>query len=1105
MRPVTFQKVAVWLLVLVLGAGFAPLRAFAQQPTGSVQGDVTDPQGAIVPGASVSIANKGTGFERTQTTKSDGSYRFQQLPPGEYTVTITAQGFKRSVVDHVTVAVGQSTPLDVALTIGGVGETVEIQAGEAGIDREDNTIDGVVNTVQIANLPLNGRNFLDLARLEPGAESVDGGGFDPTKANYTGVSLGGAAGRSTQISIDGGSVVDNVVGTTVQNFSQEIISEFQVGISNQDVSSGASSTGTINVITKGGSNDFHGNGYIYYRDDQYAAFPALNRLVDGDRSDAFAPFEARRVQFDREQLGGSIGGPLVKDKAFFFFNTEYNNQDSVSIFNIPDGRIVGFNGVGGQPFNELLLTARIDVTLSDNNKLFGRYSHDDNDQIAPFGPGTGIVPRDTASGIFSSHSQFNQNRSDGVVIGLTSVLTQNLVNDFRYNYNDFKNDIQPDPAASPNSPAIWLLNPDTTWRSGTNYITPQITIQKRNQLRDDVSWNVGSHSIRFGGNYERTAISGQFAFAKPARIRVYGPAFTGATLATEEDFLNAPVRDISMGIGSDILPFDNPGGATINHRTQLYVNDSWKLHPRFTLNYGVAYRYDSNLYNSELPRPSQIAGVFGKGTAAPETDKNNLGPRVGFAWDVAGDAKTVIRGGVGMYYDTTIDNLRLFEGADVSPPGAELFLVGFDIRSNLLPGGDGRFGTAPGNSSGFLTLRDALALIGPVRSELEARTFAVSAPTSIEAFHAISGPLFSTEFELPYSIQYSIGLQRELPYDMVLQADFNYRKSVHEVLVYDVNRAEAVDRFGNSLALIPDPFGEGPIAIPYADSSGFSVYKAFFLRVDKRFTNNWQFVASYTLSSLNAFGGDSLGLGDAPTNLFDLRQDFGPAGLDRRHRFVFSTLYDFPRYNGDNWLAKGFLDGWSASVISTHYSGLPYSAFLPDFVDLSGTGTFVSYLPGAGPGQIGRDINSVDQLNSIISAYNQSRAQYAASVDRDGTPLDFYGTPLRELSLLPADTPIGGDSVISQDIRLTKKFAFGENMHLDLIFEGFNIFNVANLRSVNDTTIPAKEDVEGFENDPTNYGNLKYNFTTFRPASRQTSVFGTGGPRAFQFAVKFVF
>ena len=200
-----------------------------------------------------------------------------------------------------------------------------------------------------------------------------------------------------------------------------------------------------------------------------------------------------------------------------------------------------------------------------------------------------------------------------------------------------------------------------------------------------------------------------FDFAKPARIRIYD---IGQPLNTEADFLNSPVRDISMGIGSGVLPFNTPGGKTINHRFQFYGADTWKLTNRFTINYGLSYRFDTNLWNHDQGRPASIAPLFGKGTAPSPRDNNNFSPRVGFAWDVAGNGRTVVRGGFGMYYDTTIDNLRLFERADLGKPGSELFLVGADIHSALLPGGDARFGSAPG-ATGFLTLAQALALVAP--------------------------------------------------------------------------------------------------------------------------------------------------------------------------------------------------------------------------------------------------------------------------------------------------------------------------------------------------------------------------------------------------------
>ena len=269
----------VLMFFLALCTGLVAVVAFAQQPTGSIEGTVTDAQGAVVQNAAISLRNVATNSTRSGTTSDNGHYRLSEVAPGTYEVKVSATNFKTSVVSDVTVGVGQNVPLDVHLEIGGASETVTVPGGgEVQIDRTDNAVAGVVNTRQIQNLPLNGRNFLDLAQLQPGTEKVDGANFDPTKANYTGVSIAGQAGRSTQITVDGGSVVDNIVGTTTTNFGQEIVQEFQLGISNYDLSTGASATGSVNVISRSGSNEFHGNGYLYMRNSKWAAFPGLSRL-----------------------------------------------------------------------------------------------------------------------------------------------------------------------------------------------------------------------------------------------------------------------------------------------------------------------------------------------------------------------------------------------------------------------------------------------------------------------------------------------------------------------------------------------------------------------------------------------------------------------------------------------------------------------------------------------------------------------------------------------------------------------------------------------------------------------------------------------------------
>ena len=1057
-------------IMFALCSAFFVLSITAQEPVGAIEGTVRDPQSAIVQGAEVTLRNISTNATRTVQSNDDGRFNFTQVRPDIYELRVAATGFKQTLVSNVVVEVGRTTPADVTLEIGVGTETVTVTGGgEAQVDRTDNAVSGVVSPRQIQNLPLNGRNFLDLAQLQPGVEKIDGGNFDPTKANYTGVSIAGQAGRSAQIAVDGGSVVDNVVGTTVQNFSQEIVQEFQLGISNFDISTGASSTGSVNVITKSGTNNFRGNVFSYFRDDKFAAFPSLIRLVEGEG----IPPAARTnvIPFDRQQFGGTIGGPIVKDKAFFFFSYERNNQDGASLFT--PLQAPSFSGFTLNPFDETLLTGKVDWNINTNNRFSGRYSFNDNLQQTPFPVGAGIVPRDSASGIFQSNDQIVFNRSHGFVANWSSILTPSVTNNFVYNFSDFENRIDP---AVEDVPEIRLL-PGQIWRSGTNAITPQATLQRRNQFRDDVTWIKGDHTFRFGGNYERTSVGGLFQFAKPGRIRLFGPGSAGVPqteFSTEADFLNAFVRDISFGVGDPNLPFNSPDGNTINHRLSVYGGDSWKINSNFSFNYALSYRIDSNLWNHDQSRPAVVAPLFGKGTAPSPKDTNNFAPRVGFAWDVGGNGKTIIRGGFGMYYDNTIDNLRLFERADLGPAGAELFLVGTAVQAPVTLaglGGDGQF------TLGQVTLAQMLALLPQVRAEVEANSFNCTLPTSIECFGAVSGPLFSTEFQVPYSLQYSIGLQRELPWNMLLQADFNYRKGVHEVIVYDINRHDDVV---NGPVL---PTSALNSVVPYADSSGFSTYQAMLLRVDRRFSNGFQFTGSYTLSRFKAFGGDTLGLGAAPTDLLNLRADFGPAGLDRTQRFVFSAIYELPWYkNSSSQWKKQLLGGYTVSMISTAFSGLPQSVFLPGFADLTGTGTFASYLPGTGPGSIGRSIKTVDELNALIRQYNSTIAG----------GFDPQGTPLVALAELPADTQIGTDSVISQDIRLTKAFRFNENVKLDLIGEVFNLFNIANLTNVGNFTLAPQ-------------GTPADQITTLRPTQRATSVFGTGGPRAFQFGLRFTF
>jgi hypothetical protein len=351
----------------------------------------------------------------------------------------------------------------------------------------------------------------------------------------------------------------------------------------------------------------------------------------------------------------------------------------------------------------------------------------------------------------------------------------------------------------------------------------------------------------------------------------------------------------------------------------------------------------------------------------------------------------------------------------------------------------------------------------------------------------VSGPLFSSNFQVPYSLQYSIGVQRELPWNMLLQVDYNYRKGLHEVVFYDVNQASSVA--GPRLADFSAP-------VPIIDSSGFSTYSGLLARLDRRFQHGFQLTASYALSSFKAFNADSLGLGGNATDLNNLRADFGPAGLDRRHRMVVSAIWELPFFkNESSYWKKNVLGNWNVSLISTAFSGVPESVFLPNNLDLSATGTFTSYLPGTGPGSIGRSVHSVGELNALIRTFNQNINSLPNTTPCAGSPTarcDLQGLPVLRLAELPSNTQFGGDPLVSQDLRVTKTVSFGEKYRLQLIGEVFNLFNIANLVNVNDLVLPVE-------------GTPASDITTLKPTQRSNSIFGTGGPRAFQFGARFNF
>jgi hypothetical protein len=1109
-------KYRLFLLTLALFSLAARMTfpVMAQNPTGSIRGVVKDQQGAVILNATVTVANKATGAARTARPGSDGIYAVENLPAGDYEVKVEAEGFATQNI-AVVVQVGSTTSGDANLRPGAKGEVIDVVADAPIIDKLNYKIDGVVGRKQIETLPLNGRNFLQLALLEPGVsvEAVDNPGTSPN--NFFRVSVAGASQALTRISVDGATINDRVTGGTSQNFSQESVQEFQISTFNYDISTSVTSVGSINVISRSGTNDLHGSAFMYYRDHNMAAYPALQRnpreAVDPSLKEPF---------FARRQMGGSIGGPIKKDRVFFFFNYEHQNQDGVVPISNNHPIFSQFDTAFPQPLDFDQANLKVDFKVNDKNNAFIRFSTDNNDNF------------NSANGVFlPSNWVATKNVSTQALGGLTTIFTNQIVNDFRYSYSFYSGRLKiPTDECKDPVYCIGVGGPriGTTLSNlgiGNNLNTPQNRVLRTYQLTDTLSWQKGAHGIRVGGEWEHFYGQGHWAYLEPAFVTLWDPlhilAFVAGTggvnspffplynalptslklnatgtgpavpglLPTYADILRLPLAGFATGVGNPGQPQPfNFETASHNNRYRIFAGDQWRIHPRLTLNFGVAWVYEDNVLNHDFDRPAYLSPLLGGDLSAPKRDKNNFDPTVGFAWDIKGNGKTVVRGGGGIYHDSNLFWTRLNERAYTGPSGNGRYIIPGTLF-NL------QFASFPTAYSGANLAQQlpglraqAQALLGN-GTNIAVRGIQAVKTTGEQGF----GGLFDPNMVVPYAANASIGIQRELAHNLVVQADFVLRRSLkfgglHDTFIVDrnrFNRAAITQLLPNGRGstapnpVIPvcsgaqslDPAAQcstGPIAISQ-NGANFR-YTGLHIKVDKRYSDRYLFTASYALSKFVGFNG----LGNGVYNLDDFYEADDYQSSDRRHRFTFSGVVELPDYKGGNRFMRGLANRWQVSLINQMVSKPPLQLFISG-VDLNGDGTNGLILPGATFRAFGRTFDKND-VRKLVNDYN---TKFPTAVTGKRTLRDQVIPSIT----LPADFD-NGDTFISQDIRLTRIIAISEKVHLQLIGEGFNVFNISNLSGYSGTLNGA------------NFGIA---------SSRAGGVFGSGGPRAFQVAARLQF
>jgi carboxypeptidase family protein len=763
--------------------------------TGSIVGTVTDPSGAVVSGAKVTITNTATGQIIDQTTNASGAFNSGAVSPGTYKVAVSNKGFSTTSTT-VNVQVGNTATANIKVQVGQESQTIEVQAATLAVNTEQATVQGVLNSNQIENLPVNGRNFLDLAQLEPGVQIQDGQNFDPTKAGYSSISFGGRFGRTARINVDGVDVSDETVGTTTADIPASAIDEFQLSQSSLDLSNDLTSSGAVNVTTKSGTNAFHGEAFEFLRDHTFDA------NVPGGTDNPF----------QRHQFGGKIGGPIVKNKAFFFLDGERTKQDSFAAVLVDQGGpLQGFSGGFSQPFRETNLLGRLDYDLGHGAKAFYRYSYFANLLAATFGLGYQVY----------DNKDYTRNHVAGI-----DLTTGNFTHSIRFSYLKFQNLIVDATTGNQSLPLCCTgldIEIKPTFFTGPNHLAPQSTPQSNRQIKYDGSKSFGRHILRYGASYNRIQGGGFAKFDSLApRLRTNEGAAEIAFANTNpfgpggaSNPLNFPVERFTpgngLGFSTELPALGFPaGGLGPDNRVGLYIGDSWKIRRNFTLNAGLRWDRDTGRTDSDLPAIPEINAIL-PGLGNPVRQPNrNFAPQLGIAWDPMSNGKTVIRAGIGLFYENVIYNnvlfdrpLRLKTGAFLQFPDA----CNSSGTPQIVPVTGGSITPGPGTCGPNVAIGNAASnLIAFQQLYQSLNPFDLKAPNPnyiggfIDAGASFPLGLFAPNYQSPRSLQMNVGIQREIRPGMVLSADYLRNVTTHTLLGIDTNQAGDVRHFNAAAA-----------------------------------------------------------------------------------------------------------------------------------------------------------------------------------------------------------------------------------------------------------------------------------------------------------------
>jgi hypothetical protein len=823
-------------IVLVLALMVAAWPASAQQATGSIAGVIVDNQGAAVPGAAVTAHNVNTGFTRTATTSTSGLYALTALPVGVYDIVAELSGFTRLELHGILVRISETHDLNLTLRVAQVSETVTVTAEAPLISTTSSSVGQVVDIDRIESLPLNGRQFANLAAMIPGV----GLGFhaDLTKSTQYTAQISGGNGRNVNYLIDGGDNNDDTVGGLLQLFPLEAIEEFNVITQRFKAEFGRSDGAVLNVVTKSGTNQLSGSWFTLLRDQ------GLNAQTMTEKITGVAKQPYRRYQF-----GGSVGGPIVMNRAHYFAAYERTQQDTRQAVNT-FGMFPAEEGVFDTPYRENLFTAKITENLSPGHYLALRYGRNASSQAQ----GAGLR-------LARSSWTHSVNTLDSTNVNHNWVAGEATLNELVVQYARFGN------AVVPNSLTPQLVFPNGV-AVGTSLVAPQTTEQHKWQFRDDVSWTVGG----FGGIGHTLKAGVNWIHEPKLFITTTAGSFGQFLIGTND--VNGPVQQVFV-IG---------GASAVNFPLELYSlygQDDWRATSRLTFNLGMRWDYVEGMPINQDTNPNflalQAAGRAGRfaGTAledfgkTPQGDRNNIQPRVGFAYDVHGTGRDVVRGGWGIYTDFAYTNANaLTPGIDAAGGSGLVFLA---VNPAGLRKADGTLFRA----SDPLSSIAALNTVNP------------NAPP-------LAGQVLSPRIEQPHTFQTNVGWSHALGDAMALNVDYV------RVQGRDLNVRFRPNMLVNGRRWLADlPIQPNGSQFRTAISKGESQYDAVTFGIRRRLSRGFDVNAWYSLSKSTSDIGTASD--ELDQNLVqDVRDPFGAVQdapsmrTDARHRMTVTAIIEAP-------------------------------------------------------------------------------------------------------------------------------------------------------------------------------------------------------------------